>query len=452
MNEIDLITHADALACHYLSSLNARRVFPDEAACRGLEAFNEPLPVQGCDNAAILEMLDHYGSPATVASAGPNYFGFVIGASLPAAAAAERLVLAWDQCASSYINSPVAHTLEKLAGEWVKEILQLPKESALGFGTSATACGLSCLATAQRVLLQRAGWDIAKKGLRQAPAIKVVVSEKVHVTLLKALRILGFGSDDITYARCDSQGRILPQSLPKLDELTLLCLQAGEVNTGEFDPFSEIIPSANRAKSWVHIDGAFGLWARASERHTYLTNGIELADSWTTDGHKWLNTPYDSAMAICRHARDFAATLSGDAVYAQASEDAQKNLTLEFSRRARGIAVWAALKSLGKSGIAALIDKHIQLAQRLADGMREIGFEVINKPVLNQVLARCETDEKTQTFLANIQNSGVTWFGPTVWDNRAAFRLSISAWRTEDEHIEKLLETLKRYYPTTSGN
>lgn len=444
MSERVLLENADQRALTYLDRIETRRVFPDAAALQALSRFDEPLPDAPSDPAHTLAFLDDSGSPATVASNGPRYFGFVIGASLPAAAAAERLALAWDQCASSFVNSPVAAKLEETAARWLLDILDLPKDAGVGFGTSATACGLSCLAVARRYLLARQGWDFDSQGLIGAPEIKVVVPETVHITVKKALRILGFGTDRFIIAPVDTYGRIDPARLPVLDDRTILCLQAGEVNTGEFDLFPELIAVARKADAWVHVDGAFGLWARASATHRPLTEGVEGADSWTTDGHKWLNTPYDGAMAICRDKALLAATLNADAPYAQAEPDAQKNLTLEFSRRARGIPVWAVLRSLGRQGVSDMVDRHCAQARRLSDGLRASGIEVINRVVLNQVLARCTDDTTTERFVEAAQASGEIWFGPSRWGGRKAFRLSVSSWRTTDADIDRAIAILRR--------
>ncbi len=443
MDEITLLAAADARALNYTASLATRRVFPDAEALAGLAAFDEPLPVEGLSATETLQLLDERGSAATVVSNGPRYFGFVIGASLPAAAAAERLMLAWDQCASSFDNSPVAATVERTAARWVLEALDLPRDSAVGFGTSATACTLSCLAAARRTLLARQGWDFDRDGLIGAPEINVVVSELAHITVKKALRVLGFGTAKIIYAPVNAHGQVDPAQLPALDERSILCLQAGEVNTGEFDPFAALIPQARAAGAWVHVDGAFGLWARASALAP-LTAGIEQADSWTTDAHKWLNTPYDCAMAICRDADALASAMNSDAAYSSASADAQKNLTLEFSRRPRGIPVWAALRSLGKSGVAEQIERHCRQAQRVADGLRSAGYEVLNRVVLNQVLFRADNDAQTVAVRDALQASGLAWFGGTIWQGRPAMRISVSSWRTGDEEIEALLRLMAR--------
>ncbi|KVU69419.1 pyridoxal-dependent decarboxylase [Burkholderia ubonensis] len=445
MDELALLADADRRAHAYLTSVDTRRVFPDAAALANLAAFDEPLPERGKPADDVLRLLDGAGSPATVASNGPNYFGFVIGAVLPAAAAAERLMLAWDQCASSFDNSPVAATIERRAARWVVDALDLPRDSAVGFGTSATACTLVAIAAARRALLARKGWDFEGDGLIGAPEVKVVISALAHITVKKALRVLGFGMKRIVVAPVDAHGRIDPDRLPPLDDMTIFCMQAGEVNTGEFDPFAVLIPRAKAAGAWVHVDGAFGLWARASSKAA-LTDGIDGADSWTTDGHKWLNTPYDGAMVICRDADALAVAMNAAAVYSSAERDAQMNLNLEFSRRARGIPIWAALRALGRDGVAAMIDRHCALASRVATGLRAAGYDVLSRVVLNQVLVRAATDAQTVAIREAAQASGEVWFGPTVWQGRPAFRISVSSWRTEEAHVDRLVDLLAGLY------
>ncbi|MFI8483241.1 pyridoxal phosphate-dependent decarboxylase family protein [Pseudomonas sp. NPDC078700] len=440
-DERQLLGEADQRALDYFDSQHTRPAFPTKQAIAALSALDQPLNEHALAAQQVLRHLDEIASPATVNSNGSRYFGFVIGATLPAAAAAERLVLAWDQCASSFDNSPAADVIERIAGRWVLEALRLPTSSAVGFGTSATACTLACISAARRALLARKGWDFDGDGLMGAPEVRVVVSASVHITVKKALRILGFGTKRLIIAATDAYGRIDPLQLPPLDDLCILCLQAGEVNTGEFDPFSAIIPVAKGAGAWVHVDGAFGLWARASSSEQ-LTEGVEQADSWTTDGHKWLNTPYDGAMAICRDADALAQAMNSDAAYACASKDAQKNLNLEFSRRARGIPIWAALASLGREGLRQMIDQHIRQASTLAERLRTAGYQVLNRVVLNQVLVRADDDQQTLAIRLAAQASGQVWFGPTVWQDRPAFRLSISSWRTTDADIDLLAELL----------
>jgi len=441
-DEQKLMEIADRRARRYLAETDVLPVFPPKEAIDALASFDEDLPSEGLSTEGTLDLLDSVGSPATVASNGRHYYGFVIGATLPAAAVAERMMLAWDQCASSFANSPVAAKLEKVAAEWVLEILDLPRESAVFFGTSASACGLVCLTAARRALLARLGWDLDRKGLIGAPEIKAIVPESVHVTVIKALRIMGFGLDRIQRAAVDEHARVDPNRLPDLDERSILCLQAGEVNTGEFDPFNVLVARAHQAGAWVHVDGAFGLWARACQEKRVLTQGIEAADSWTTDGHKWLNTPYDGAMGICRDGEALALAMNSDAVYAKSSVDSQKNLGLEFSRRARGIPIWAVLRCLGRKGVDQLVARHCRQAARLAQGLRDGGIEILNRVALNQVLGRLESDQLTRDFQMAAQKSGRIWFGTSVWRDRPAFRLSVSSWRTGDDDIESAIDLL----------
>jgi glutamate/tyrosine decarboxylase-like PLP-dependent enzyme len=443
IEEASLTRSADTRALAYLETVATRRVFPDNDALAALSAFDEPLSERGVDAEETLALLDDVGSPATVATNGPRYFGFVVGAALPVAAAAERLMLAWDNGAPLHLTSPVCAKVEEVAAGWLLDILDLPRQSAVGFGTSASASSLVCLTAARQKLLMNAGWDADKHGLFGAPEIKVVVSEKVHITVLKALRILGFGTERIIFAAVNDHGAIDLARLPPLDARTIVCLQAGEVNTGEFDPVEAIALKAQEVGAWVHVDGAFGLWARASEKLRHHTVGMELADSWAVDGHKWLNTPYDCAMAICKDPATLAAAMNSDAVYANGASSAQKNLTIEFSRRARGVPVWAALRTLGRQGVAAMIERHCTQASALAQALRDSGFDVVNRVVLNQVLVRGRDDAETRAIQAHVHDSGDVWFGTTMWGGRAAFRLSVSSWRTTNSDIALLLKAIR---------
>ncbi len=442
MSELDLLNDADIRARRYIDGVDSRPVFPSENAVAALSAFDEPFPTDGEPSAATIRLLDEIGGPATVVSNGPNYFGFVIGATLPVAAAAERIAIAWDQCASSFDNSPVADYIEKVAARWILEVLDLPAQAAVTFGTSASACGLACLITARRTLLERQGWNFDERGLVGAPEIRVVVPESVHITVLKSLRVMGFGMQNIVRASVDENARIDPDRLPGLNDRTILCLQAGEVNTGEFDPFTPLIKQARDAGAWVHVDGAFGLWARASKEKCHLLNGVDGADSWTSDGHKWLNTPYDGAFGICRDADALAGAMNSDASYSSSSADSQKNLGIEFSRRARGIAIWAALRTLGRKGIAEMVNRHCRQARMLADGLDAAGFEVLNRVVLNQVLVRLDSDDATNRLREHAADSGRIWFGPGTYRGRAAFRMSVSSWRTTDQDIGNAIDLL----------
>lgn len=442
MTNQNLLTDAHDRALAYLSEVPTRRVYPDHAALDGLTAFEEALPDGGAPAAETLALLDEAGSPATVASNGPNYYGFVVGGTLPVAQAADWLASAWDQSATVPVSGPAAHAIEKVAGRWILEVLDLPRDAVTNFGTTSGASALACLAAARGRLLSRAGWDVERKGLTGAPELRVVVSERIHVTVTKALRLLGFGQEQIARAPVDGCGRVDPEKLPELDARTILCLQAGEVNTGEFDPFEQIIPGAKAARAWVHVDGAFGLWARATRARKHLTEGIEGADSWTVDGHKWLNTPYEGAVGICRDGEALYAAMNADAAYAPSNIDAPANKGLEFSRRARGIPIWAALRTLGRQGIDEMITRHCDLARLLAAELQAAGFEILNPVSLNQVLVRLDTDERTRAVTEAATATGDVWFGPSSWEGRAAFRISVSNWRTREENIRKLVQIL----------
>ena len=448
-DELATIRDADDRAQAYLAGIGDRPVYPPQSAIDALALLDEGLPDRGLGATSTIALMDRVGSAAVVESNGARYFGFVTGATLPVAAAADRLALSWDNSASTEMGSPGTAAFERVAGQWVLEALDLPRESAVGFTTSAAAGTIVALSTARRALYARQGWDVDRAGVFGAPRIRVVAGELSHVVVIKALRVLGFGLDCVEWAPVDAWGRIDPDRLPQLDSSTILILQAGEVNTGEFDRFDELIARAAEAGSWVHVDGAFGLWARAS-KHRDLTKGVDQADSWTVDGHKWLNTPYDSAMVIVRDADGVTETMQSDAAYSMSASGAQKNLTLEFSRRARGIPIWATLRALGRDGVAELIERTVEYAQSVADGLRAAGYEVLNRVVLNQVLVTTDNPAETERIIREAQESGDTWFGRTTWQGRTAFRISVSSWRTSQGEIDALIELLRvlRYQPT----
>lgn len=440
-DELAVLEDADRRARAYTAGIGSRRVYPSQEDVDALVAFEEDLPSAGHDAASTIRLLDEVGSSAAVESNGARYFGYVTGATLPVAAAADRLALAWDNSASTAFGSPATGAVEAVAARWLLEVLDLPRESAVGFSTSAGAGTVGVLAAARQHVLAQLGWDIAARGLHGAPAVRVVASELAHVVVRKALRVLGFGLDTVEWVATDEDGRIDPDALPDVDGSTIVILQAGEVNTGEFDPFEDVMARIRSTAGWVHVDGAFGLWARASALRG-LTEGVELADSWTVDGHKWLNTPYDSAVTIVRQRQHMTAALNSDASYATSVDLAQKDLTLEFSRRARGIPIWAALRTLGRDGVAELVEHSTGLAAIIADGLRAAGYEVLNRVVLNQVLVRARTPEETARIVAAAQASGDTWFGPTVWRGQPAFRISVSSWRTGADEADALVRQL----------
>ncbi len=441
-DELEVMADVDRRAAAYIAGIGSRPVYPTADAIAALRRFDEPLPERGCDARETLQLLDEVGSPGAVESNGARYFGFVTGASLPVAAAADRLAAAWDNSASTD-GAPAVAAVEATAGRWMLEILDLPRDAAVGFTTSAASGTIVALATARRVLLARLGWDVDRDGLTGAPVLRVVASELAHAVVRKALRVLGFGLAAVEWVPADEFGRIDATRIPPLDDRTILILQAGEVNTGEIDDFAAILPSARQRVGWMHVDGAFGLWARASSLKA-ATEGVELADSWTVDGHKWLNTPYDSAAVIVRDRDAIAAAMRSDAAYSPATSSAQMHLTLEFSRRARGVPIWAALRTLGRSGVAELIESTVALADAAAEGLRAAGYRVLNRVLLNQVLVAADTPDQTLAIVAAAQASGSTWFGATVWSGEPAFRLSVSSWRTRRHDIDDLVRLLAR--------
>jgi glutamate/tyrosine decarboxylase-like PLP-dependent enzyme len=440
-----LIYDAAKRAARYLSGLEQRRVSPageDVARLRGLDLPLQEAPIPP---ERVLAELDDLGSPATVATAGGRYFGFVIGGSLPATLAANLLAAAWDQNAVLEVTSPIGSALEAISRKWLLSVLRLPAESEVGFVTGTTMANLTALAAARHALLRREGWDVEALGLFGAPPITVIVGDEVHVSLLKALSILGLGRERLTRVPVDGQGRMRSDLLPKISGPTIVCLQAGNVNTGAFDPADEICPRAKDAGAWVHVDGAFGLWAAASPAFAHLVRGVEGADSWATDAHKWLNVPYDSGIVFVRSGEALQAAMSTSAAYLTEGGGRDPLRTVpESSRRARGIEVWAALRSLGRSGLAEMIERMCRHAARFAEGLRAAGHEVLNEVVLNQVLVSFGDDERTLAVMRGVQDDGVCWCGGTVWQGRRAMRISVSSWATTDADVDASLESILR--------
>ena len=432
-------------ANRYLDSLNDRPVFPSANDIAALSAFDEELPADGSPPDKVLDLLHDVGSPATVASAGGRYHGFVIGGSLPASLAANWLATAWDQNAGAVVMSPVAAKLEQVASEWVLQSLGLPQNCGVGFVTGATMANFVALAAARHALLARQGWDVESQGLFGAPPIQVVVGEEVHVSLLKALALLGLGQERVHKVAVDDQGRMRASELPKLSDTALVCIQAGNVNTGAFDPAGELCDWAHQHNAWVHADAAFGLWALACPERAHLAAGFERADSWATDAHKWLNTPYDCGLALCRDASAIPPAMLVTASYLLTGEHREPYaFTPEMSRRARGIEVWAVLKSLGRSGLAALIEKNCQQALQFSAGLTSAGYEILNEVVLNQVLVSFGSDEQTERIITAVQQDGTCWCGGTHWQGRRAMRISVSSWATSDEDVQRSLAAIKR--------
>lgn len=394
-------------AVGYLGGLADRPVAPSREVVDRLAALDGPLPDGPTLPNDVLALLDQYGSPATVATAGPRYFGFVIGGSLPAALAANWLAAAWDQNAFASVMSPTAARVEEVALAWLIDLLGLPRGTGGGFVTGATMANFVGLAAARHAVLRDVGWDVESDGLFGAPPVQVIVGDEVHVSLLKALSLLGFGRERVTRVPVDGQGRMRADRLPALSGPTIVCLQAGNVNTGSFDPAAELCAAARAAGAWVHVDGAFGLWALAAPGRANLAAGVPEADSWATDAHKWLNVPYDSGIAFVRKPDDLRAAMSMTAAYLIQTEGREPGqFTPEASRRARGIEIWAALRSLGRSGIADLVERSCRQAGRFAAGLSSAGYEILNEVELNQVLVSFGSDDLTRRVIAGIQADG----------------------------------------------
>jgi glutamate/tyrosine decarboxylase-like PLP-dependent enzyme len=449
MQKIDLLADTAARASRYAGEINNRHVAPSPESIARLDALGGPLNDDPCDPSELIALLDDYGSPATIASTGARYFGFVTGGSLPAAMAANWLAGAWDQNAALFVQSPVASRIEEIVGEWLLDVLALPKTCGIGFVTGATMANFTALAAARHALLSRAGWDVEERGLFGAPEITVVVGAEVHASLLKALSMLGFGRKRVVTVPADDQGRLIADLLPGLDDRTLIAIQAGNVNTGAFDPAAEICERAHRSGAWVHVDGAFGLWAAAAPERAHLVSGFAAADSWATDCHKWLNVPYDSGLAMVRDAEHLRAAMTVRAAYLQMGEHREPwQYTPEASRRARGIEIWAALRSLGRSGLAEMIERNCRLASRFAEGFRKAGFAVLNEVVLNQVIVSFGDAEKTRRVIAEVQREGTCWCGGTEWHGEAAMRVSVSSWATTEADVDRSLAAILRICET----
>jgi glutamate/tyrosine decarboxylase-like PLP-dependent enzyme len=434
-----LLTETAARATRYVTEIGSRRVAPLPENVADLEKLGGPLPQAPSDAAQVLAMLDDVGSPATVATTGGRYFGFVIGGTLPAALAANWLAGAWDQNAAMQVMSPVAAKLEEIVQAWILELLGLPPASAAGFVTGTTMANFSALAAARSAVLLRSGWNVEEDGMFEAPPIRVVVGEEVHVSLLRALTMLGLGRSRVITVPADGQGRMRADALPVLDEHTVVCIQAGNVNTGAFDPAKEICARAREAGAWVHIDGAFGLWGAVSPLYAPLLDGVSDADSWAIDCHKWLNVPYDSGMAVVRDPEHLRQALSwGSAPYlAQSPGREPWQYTPDASRRARGVELWAALRSMGQSGLREMIERNCRQAKLFADRLRAAGFTVLNEVVLNQVLVSFGTPEETRRVIAELQTDGTCWCGGTQWHGHTAMRISVSSWATTDDDVER---------------
>jgi glutamate/tyrosine decarboxylase-like PLP-dependent enzyme len=446
----ELLRRTAELAADFLDSLEDRPVFPRVTVDELRDGLRMPLQDESLDPAQVVEELAAAAEPGLVAMPSGRYFGFVIGGGLPAALAADWLTSTWDQNAGLYVGGPAASVVEQVVREWVCDLLGLPDAASIGLVTGTQMGSVTALAAARFRVLERAGWDVAQDGLAGGPRVRVLVGEQRHVTIDRALRLLGLGTP--TPVAADDQGRMeagaLRAALEADDPPTIVCAQAGEVNTGAFDPLEEIAALAGKHGAWLHVDGAFGLWAAASPRLRHLVAGVERADSWITDAHKWLNVPYDSALVLCSDVEAHRAAMTVSASYL-IQDDArlvrdQVDWVPEFSRRARGFAVYAALRSLGRNGLAELVERTCDCAKRFADEILELpGVELLNEVVLNQVLFRFETDEQTDEVLRTVQDAGDVWMSGTTWDGRRAIRISVSNWQTTEQEIELALTSFR---------
>jgi glutamate/tyrosine decarboxylase-like PLP-dependent enzyme len=445
MTNYSILETAKKYAVDYLSAADGQPVFPGAASLALLNNFSVPLPASSADPETVLRLLHENGSANTVKSTGARYFGFVFGGTLPASLAANWLAGAWDQNAAFKISSPVAAQLEKVAGDWLLDLLRLPANAATGFVTGTTMANFCSMLAARHAIYKRKGWDSKAKGIQGAPVIKVVTGEEVHASMLRALMFAGFGIDNLIKVPADEQGRIRADKMPPLDDSTIVCIQAGNVNTGAIDPIKEICLKAQQSGAWIHIDGAFGLWARVSASKAMLAEGCELADSWAIDLHKWLNVPYDSGLVVCKDATILREALSINAAYLPDSIEAEPSAyTPELSRRARGIETWAALYSLGRQGVVEMIERCCRLAALFAERLRAAGFNILNEVALNQVLVSFGDAATTTAVIKKIQEDGTCWCGGTVWKGVTAMRISVSSWMTEEKDIEQSAQVITR--------
>jgi glutamate/tyrosine decarboxylase-like PLP-dependent enzyme len=446
-----LLARTAQLAADFLGSLDQRPVRVTAGIDELRSALGGPMPDGPEDSMAIVERLARDAEPGIVGSAGPRYFGFVVGGTLPAALAADWLTSTWDQNAGLYVLSPAAAVVEEVVEAWLVELFGLPAGTSAGFTTGATMASFTALAAARHRLLADVGWDVETQGLFGAPEVPVVVSDESHVTIFVSLQMLGLGRERVHRVATDEQGRMRADSLREvlagLDRPAIVCAQSGNVNTGAFDPLPEIADTVRDAGGWLHVDGAFGLWAAASPTRRALLDGLERADSWTTDSHKWLNVPYDSGIVLVRDRDAHRAAMTLGAAYYVETAGAERdpyNYVAESSRRARGFAVYAALRSLGRSGLADLVDRSSDIARRIAERLAaEPDVAILNDVVLNQVLVRfADDDATTRKVIERVQADGTAWLGGTTWHGLAAMRISVSGWRTTMDDADRTADTI----------
>jgi glutamate/tyrosine decarboxylase-like PLP-dependent enzyme len=436
-HRVELWQAAAEMAIEYATSVDERRVAPDSAAVEALAALAEPLPDRGVASLDTVRLLHAAGSPATVASTGAHYFGFVTGATYPVALASSWLAASWDQNAGLPAMSPVATKLHDVVATWLVDLLRLPPSTAVAFVTGATVANATGLAAGRDALLAELGWDAQANGLFGAPEFPVVIGERAHSTLAKSLGLVGVGRQRVHVVEADAQGRLRPDRLPNIEGPVLVCAQAGEVNTGAFDPFDEIADWLAERSGWMHVDGAFGLWARADPSRAELVAGMDRADSLATDGHKWLNVTYDCGIAFVRDVDDLRRTFAATADYLPADIGFEAmHHTPQSSQRARAVEVWAVLRTLGRQGVADLITRSCDAASTIAERLRAGGLTILNDVVLNQVLVRLVDGPTTAALVGAVQADGRIWCGPTEWAGATAMRISVSSWKTGLEGAE----------------
>jgi len=442
----EIFKQSQQFSFDYLDSVFDRNVFPTTEAIENLTVFNEELPLESSAADSVLELLHQFGSPATTATLGGRYFGFVYGSSLPVGIAAKNLGSFWDQAPALHVISPIGSKLESVVEKWLVDLFNLPKNTVAGFVSGTSSANLCGLAAARFRILQRNNWDINEKGLRNSPNIRIVAGKQAHSTVLKAIAILGLGKENIEWIEVDDQGRIIPDLIPELDENTILILQAGNVNSGAFDDFESICQKAQKTNTWVHIDGAFGLWAQAVSELKHLTKGIEYANSWSVDGHKTLNTPYDCGIILCSDPEAITSALHMTGSYIiESTERDGMFYTPEMSRRARIIELWAIMKYLGKNGIDEMILTMHERAKQFAEEIQKTnGFYVENDVVFNQVLVRCDSDSITEQVLTNIQELRECWLGGSMWFGKKVMRVSICSWATTENDILIAVRSFKK--------
>ncbi len=431
----------------YLDEAFDRNIFPTEKALKNLSHFEEPLQEEIGNGEQIIDQLNQYGAPAAIPYIGGRYFGFVNGSVVPTALAAKNISMYWDQNAAMNVMSPVAMKLEAVVQDWLVKLFGFPKETVAGFVSGTSMANLASLLAARYRLLKNQGWDVTEQGLFDAPKIRVVTGAEIHSSILKAISLVGFGKANIEWVDCDEQGTIIPEKIPALDNRTLLILQAGNVNSGAYDNFKKIVKKARAAGAWIHIDGAFGLWAGATQRLKHLTKGFEHAHSWAVDGHKTLNTPYDSGIILCQDEEALVSALHTNGSYLTLSKTERDGMlyTPEMSKRARIIELWATLKYLGKSGIDEMIYGMHENSKQFATALDQLeGFQVLNQIVFNQTVVCCETDEMTEAVMFKIQELRECWVGGSTWKGRKVIRISVCSWATTKKDIKRSVKSFKK--------